>query len=234
MVVRHLQPSCGSLLGTPTSGPSVLVRRVRSWMGCESPGPIHLQSLVSEITHILDQSQGTPSHSSRFASFSTFPAGSVGWYLLRKYDSSVLHQVAGGNVFIGSQKRGSTSPLGGLDGHSSGAPIHHEGEECRRGFPESSTSGSVIQVDPGSGGGRRVAGGSGQSWSTSANSFSYRLSVYFSPLNNPMAAGTDAFLQNWDSLQAYVFPPFALIRQVVSKFFTCKGTLLTLKAPFWP
>ena len=27
---------------------------------------------------------------------------------------------------------------------------------------------------------------------------SYRLPVYFSPLSNPVAAGTDAYLQDWD------------------------------------
>ena len=32
-------------------------------------------------------------------------------------------------------------------------------------------------------------------------------SVYLSPFRDPMAAGTDAFLQRWDGLQAYAFPP---------------------------
>ena len=62
----------------------------------------------------------------------------------------------------------------------------------------------------------------------------YRLSVYFSPLNDPMAAGTDVFLQEWDRLQAYAFPPFALIFQVINKLRSCKGTLMTLIALFWP
>ena len=62
----------------------------------------------------------------------------------------------------------------------------------------------------------------------------YWLLVCFSPLNDPMAVGMDAFLQVWDSLQAYASPPFALIRQVSNKLRTCKGRLLTLIAPFWP
>ena len=52
----------------------------------------------------------------------------------------------------------------------------------------------------------------------------YRLPVYFSPLSNPLAAGTDAFLQNWDGLQAYTFPPFALIHQVLNKLTSSTGT----------
>ena len=48
-------------------------------------------------------------------------------------------------------------------------------------------------------------------------------------LNDPMEAGTDAFLQSWDHLQAYAFPPFSLIRQVLSRLQSSWGTLLTLK-----
>ena len=63
-----------------------------------------------------------------------------------------------------------------------------------------------------------------------ATSLNYRLPVYFSPLNDPVAAGTDAFLQSWDGLQAYAFPPFALIRNVLNKLCSSRGTLLTLVA----
>ena len=75
-------------------------------------------------------------------------------------------------------------------------------------------------------------------WPAMVNLFAtflnYRLPIYFSTLNNPMAVGTDAFLQSWDGLQAYVFPPFALVRRVINKLRSCKGTLLTLVAPLWP
>ena len=37
-------------------------------------------------------------------------------------------------------------------------------------------------------------------------------SIYFSPFRDPRSAGTDAFLQYWDSLQAYVFHPVTVIR----------------------
>ena len=66
-----------------------------------------------------------------------------------------------------------------------------------------------------------------------ATSLNYRLPVYFSPFVDPMVVGTDAFLQRWDGLQAYAFPLFVLIQQVLSKFRTCKGTLLTLISPYW-
>ena len=67
-----------------------------------------------------------------------------------------------------------------------------------------------------------------------ASSLSHRCSVYFVPVSDAMAAGTDAMLQSWDSLQAYVFPPFAMISQVLAKVRASQGLELTLIAPFWP
>ena len=43
------------------------------------------------------------------------------------------------------------------------------------------------------------------------SSLSHRCSVYFAPVSDLMAVGTDAMLQSWDSLQAYAFPPFTMI-----------------------
>ena len=45
-----------------------------------------------------------------------------------------------------------------------------------------------------------------------ATSATHRCSIYFSPFRDPRSAGTDAFLQSWDGLQAYAFHPVAVIR----------------------
>ena len=50
-----------------------------------------------------------------------------------------------------------------------------------------------------------------------ATSLNYRIPVYFSSISDPIPAGSDAFLQSWDDLSAYEFPPFALIREVIRK-----------------
>ena len=65
-----------------------------------------------------------------------------------------------------------------------------------------------------------------------ASSLSHRCSVYFAPVSDPMAAGTDAMLLSWDSLQAYAFPPFAMVSQVLAKVRAFQGLELTLIAPF--
>ena len=48
-----------------------------------------------------------------------------------------------------------------------------------------------------------------------------------------MSAGTDAFLQSWEGLQAYAFPPVAIIPRVLATLRVSTGTELTLVAPHW-
>ena len=67
-----------------------------------------------------------------------------------------------------------------------------------------------------------------------ATALNHRLPVYFSLMVDPQSAGTDAILQSWDGLQAYVFPPFSLISRVLAKVRQSWGLELTLVAPFWP
>ena len=66
-----------------------------------------------------------------------------------------------------------------------------------------------------------------------ATSENRRCSIYFSPFHDPMSAGTDAFLQSWNGLQAYAFPPVAIIPRVLAKLRASSGTELTLVAPYW-
>ena len=67
-----------------------------------------------------------------------------------------------------------------------------------------------------------------------ATSLTARLPVFFAPAWEPKAAGVDAFLQPWDNLQAYAFPPISIIRRVLLKLRASHHCDLTLIAPFWP
>ena len=67
-----------------------------------------------------------------------------------------------------------------------------------------------------------------------ATSENRRCSIYFSPIRDPLSAGTDAFLQPWDGLQAYAFPPWSVLPRVLAKLRVSVGTELTLIAPYWP
>ena len=67
-----------------------------------------------------------------------------------------------------------------------------------------------------------------------ATSLTARLPVFFAPAWEPTAAGVNAFLQPWDNLQAYAFPPIAIIKRVLLKLSASHNCDLTLIAPFWP
>ena len=67
-----------------------------------------------------------------------------------------------------------------------------------------------------------------------ATSGNRHCSIFFSPFRDPLASDTDAFLQSWDSLQAYAFPPWSIIPRVLAKLRVSHGTKLTLVAPYWP
>ena len=58
-----------------------------------------------------------------------------------------------------------------------------------------------------------------------ASPLNHRCGVYFAPVSDPMAAGTNVMLQSWDYLMAaaYAFPPFALIPQVLVKLRASRG-----------
>ena len=66
-----------------------------------------------------------------------------------------------------------------------------------------------------------------------ATSLTARLPVFFSPAWEPKAAGVNAFLQPWDNLQAYAFPPIAIIKRVLLKLRASHNCDLTLIALFW-
>ena len=100
---------------------------------------------------------------------------------------------------------------------NSASSVHHGIQEYGSGFPESAGSSDQVQ---------EVVDELMRKWPVMivlfATSLSYRLHVYFSPLNEPMAAGTDALLQSWDGLQAYAFPQFSSIRGVLNKLRSSK------------
>ena len=67
-----------------------------------------------------------------------------------------------------------------------------------------------------------------------ATSLTARLPVFFAPAWEPKAAGVNAFLQPWDNLQAYAFPPIAIRKRVLLRLRASHNCDLTLIAPFWP
>ena len=66
-----------------------------------------------------------------------------------------------------------------------------------------------------------------------ATKFSTRLPVYVSPVPDPQALQIDAMEMSWVGIQAYAFPPWSLLQQVVTKIRKDQPRLILI-APFWP
>ena len=67
-----------------------------------------------------------------------------------------------------------------------------------------------------------------------ATSQNFRLPAFVSQFPDPIAIVTDAFLFAWDHQELYAFPPFPVIRLLLSKLCSSQGTAIILIAPFWP
>ena len=67
-------------------------------------------------------------------------------------------------------------------------------------------------------------------FATSANA---KVPVFFSPLPESTALGTDAISHSWDGMWAYAYPPTGFVREVLKKFQVSKCELI-LVAPAWP
>ena len=59
-----------------------------------------------------------------------------------------------------------------------------------------------------------------------------KLPLYVYPVPDPMTWKQDVLQHPWDHLSAYAFPPFSLLRQVLSRVLLSTGLLLVLVVPF--
>jgi hypothetical protein len=66
-----------------------------------------------------------------------------------------------------------------------------------------------------------------------ATSLTTRLPIFISPYPDPLAYGVDAMSLSWTSMDAYVFPPWAMITKVLTKAANSQ-CLLTAVLPRWP
>lgn len=66
-----------------------------------------------------------------------------------------------------------------------------------------------------------------------ATSINTKVPVFYSPLPESTALGTDAMSHSWDGLWAYAYPPTGFIREVLHKMQRSQCELL-LVAPAWP
>ena len=67
-----------------------------------------------------------------------------------------------------------------------------------------------------------------------ATRFKNKLSLFVSPVPDPLASAVDALSLSWEDLDAYAFPPAAILGKMVEKLQDCPCKRIILIAPGWP
>ena len=67
-----------------------------------------------------------------------------------------------------------------------------------------------------------------------ATRFNNKLPQFVSPVLDPLAIAVDALNIPWENLDAYAFPPVAILGKVVEKLLNSPGNRIILIAPGWP
>ena len=235
MVVHRGSSRRGDLSSLELSRPNVLVRHLQPGLGrghgCR---PVRFRSLVGRRGVSLDQP-------TRGVGCRERPQGSLYLFgrsgcrsLLRQHDHGGVSEKARRDLVSGSE-RGSPahSALGGAVEYHPDASVCSREEQCGSRRVVSPRPGSRLGVDTPSGCVQLAPPAlAGDNRSVCLLTQSPLLCLFCAGV--PMAAGMDAMLQSWDSLQAYAFPPFAMISHVLAKVRASRSLELTLIVPFWP
>ena len=224
----------GSESLSPRSRRQLLLRRLGRRLGGPSGRTPCLGPLVSSSEDSLHQPERVTSSSVQPAGLRTSFSGPVGSAVLRQHHHSRLSSSFRRDVLLHSERHGEgDTPLGRESPCPSPASIHHGLVQCHSRRSESPQSGDRVRMDPSSGGSRspgpQMAGGDRSVCDLPDREAS---SVFLNGLRFA-SSGMDALLQPWDNLQAYAFPPIAIIRRVLVKLKSSKNCELTLIAPFW-
>ena len=212
------------------SRPTLLVRRFRRGLGCPSRSSVRFGPVGRPTGGVVHKRQGTARCTTGSLPVPVISTRSRGGCLLRQHHSGGFPSQGGWHPVF------SPPHLGSGDLALDRIPLHSPGSAVPPGLqlrprphqlPHSEWSLNLTVFHSL----RRLWPVPIVSFATSAN---HHCSIYFSQFRDPMSAGTDAFLQSWEGLQAYAFPPVAIIPRVLATLRASTGTELTLVAPHWP
>ena len=218
-VVARPSPSVSrGVPGSGISGSELLVRHLRRGLGRSSMFSHRFRPLGFRSGLSLHQHSGASGHQGGSPPLPLFSGREECGSLLRQLHSSVVSPQGGGHQVAVSQLPGSgDSPLDGVPLHPTVTPVHSGFPECSGGLSLSPSPAPTYRVVSSPGGFSAIS----RMWPVQidlfATSANHQCSVFFSPFRDPLAAGTDAFLQRWDGLQAYAFPPWSVIPRVIAK-----------------
>ena len=151
--------------------------------------------------------------------------------LLRQCHDSRLPQAIGRHEVSGPVPQSERdSPVGRIHGYHATSPVHPGVSQHESGSSQSAQPGDRIGMDATPGGGPRSSPPvAGDHRPVRDLAGSKTPSVLYSSVRT-QSSGVDAFLQPWDNLQAYAFPPIAIIKRVLLKLRASHNCDLTLIA----
>ena len=205
------------------SRPTLLVRRLRRGLGCPSRSSDRFGPVGRPTGGVVHERQGTARCTTGSLPVPVISTGSHVSCLLRQHHSGGLPSQGGWHPVSSPPHLGSGDlALDRIPLHLTGSAVPPGLQLRPRGRPVSPSPAPTFRVvtEP-----VQIV-----LFVTSAN---HRCSIYFSAFRDPMSAGTNAFLQSVAGLQAYAFPPVAIIPRVLATLRASTGTELTLVAPHW-
>ena len=215
MVVLGDSTTRGRRSFSPSARLELLLGRVRRRLGRHRRGKPSVRSLDSKPKGTLHQPQGDDGSAERPLRVQLSSQRQDDRSLLRQCHDSCLPQVIGRHEVSGpvpqSEEQGSLNTRADLLSRPnlvirSGWTLHQEVvQDLLHQWP------AIIDLF--------------------TTSLTARLPVFFAPAWEPKAAWVVTFLQPWDNLQAYAFPPIAIIKRVLLKLRASHNCDLTSDRP---
>ena len=227
LVVLGDSTTSGRRSFSPSARLELLLGRVRRRLGRHRRGTPSVRSLVSKPKGTLHQPQGDD--------------GSPGWplriqlssqrqddrSLLRLCHDNRLPQAIGRHEVSGSVPRSEgDSPVGRIHEDHATSPVNPGVSQLE--------SGSSQSAQPGDGFGMDITPGGGPGPSSPVASDHSPVRYITVSKAHCVLCYSVAFLQPWDNLRTYAFPPVTLLTRVLLKLRASHTCDLTLIAPFWP
>ena len=235
MVVLGDPTTAGRRSFPPSAGLELLLGSFRRRLGCNNGETTSVRSVDSKPKAGVHHPQGDDGSTKRPLGVQPAPQRQDDRPVLRQCHNSRVSQAIGRHEVRGPvpQSKGDP-PVGRIYADHDPTLVHPGFSQYESGSPQSAQPGDRVRVDTTPTGGPGSPSPVAGDHNLFPASLTARLPVFFAPAWEPKATGVDAFPQPWDNLQAYAFPPTAIVRRVLLKLRASHHCDLALIAPFWP
>ena len=206
-----------------------------SGLGCQLAGINCIWHLVPGPIPAAHQCPGASSHMAWPKSFQPESGECKGCTHVRQHVSGCLPEKSGGHQIASNEQFSHRHmSVNREEGNDTSSPSPSRTSECVSG--PSVTQGQIPKTEWSLN--QTIADRIFRAWGRPvvdlfALRINMKLTTYISPIREEMSSKVDNFVQNWDGLYAYAYPPTSLIRACPNKVRT-ENVEIVLIAPGWP